>query len=298
MRTCLLIFALLVAGCHATPKGPPVESPVVSPILPAGVALTGPMVSGPLFDAPVAAESSCGPEVIYAPPGEFAPPPVMLAPEQSCGPVVYPPQALPPGVLAAPAFDPAAPQGAISPGFGLPTVPTTDGSIPNPMPIPVGNEEQTWDQLADVVSLYFPIAREQRVKMADGVLTEGLIETQYQTGATLLEPFRRDSVGSFNRWQSTLQTIRRRALVRVIPDGRGYLVGVEVEKQLEDLPAPVSASAGAAAVGTNETLPNGIEPRNGIVLPSPYWIDQGRDTPLEQDMLAEIAERLAPAAAR
>ncbi|QDU88085.1 hypothetical protein Pla175_14560 [Pirellulimonas nuda] len=265
------------------------ESAVVSPILPGGVAM-----GGPLFEAPVV-EESCGPEVIYAPPGQVAPPPIMIAPEPNCGPVVFPPQALPPGVLAAPAFDPAAPQGAISPGFGLPGVPAAAQGLPNPLPIPVGDEEHTWDELADVVSLYFPIVREQRVKMADGVLTEGLIETPYQTGATLLEPLRRDSVGSFNRWQSTLQTIRRRALVRVIPDGRGYLVKVEVEKQLEDLPAPVSASAGQAAFRNDPSLPSRITQQNGVVLPSAYWIDLGRDQPLEQAMLTEIAKRLAPA---
>ena len=49
----------------------------------------------------------------------------------------------------------------------------------------------------------------------------------------MVEPHRRDSVGRYNRWESTFQTIRRRATVRVIPDASGYVVDVTVEKDLE-----------------------------------------------------------------
>ena len=79
------------------------------------------------------------------------------------------------------------------------------------MVVPVADDEFAWDQIADVVSDYFPIAREQRARRGGDGFVEGRIETVPQVGATWLEPQRRDSVGNFNRWESTFQTIRRRA---------------------------------------------------------------------------------------
>ena len=87
----------------------------------------------------------------------------------------------------------------------------------NPISVPVVDDDLAWDQIADVVSDYFPIAREQRARRGGEVWTEGRIETVPQDGATWLEPHRKDSVGSFNRWESTFQSIRRRATVRVFP---------------------------------------------------------------------------------
>jgi hypothetical protein len=168
---------------------------------------------------------------------------------------------------------------------------------PNPIAVPVVDEELAWDQIADVVSDYFTIAREQRARRSGEVVTEGRIDTAPLDGATWLEPHRKDSVGSFNRWESTFQTIRRRAVVRVIPDAAGYLVEVMVEKELEYLPTPEKATAGAATFRYDSSLPTRRLEQVSRTQSSPRWIQLGRDPPLEQRMLADIQARLSGLAA-
>jgi hypothetical protein len=158
--------------------------------------------------------------------------------------------------------------------------------------VPVVDEEIVWDQIVAVVSDYFTVTREQRARRSE-FPTEGRIETAPQDGASWLEPHRHDSVGRFNRWESTYQTIRRRAIVRVVPDAAGYLVEAIVEKELEDLPKPEHATAGAATFRNDASLPSRrLEQVNRTHL-SPRWIQLGRDPALEQRMLAEIHARLS-----
>jgi hypothetical protein len=190
-----------------------------------------------------------------------------------------------------------APGGPISPQFGLPVGADMAAGIVNPIAVPVADEQFAWDQIADVVSDYFTIAREQQARRSGEAVMEGFIETAPQVGATWLEPHRRDSVGSFNRWESTFQTIRRRALVRVIPDAAGYLVEVIVEKELEDLPKPEHATAGAGTFRNDSSLPSRRLEQVSHTRSSPRWISLGRDPLLEQRMLAEIHARLGAVSA-
>ena len=179
----------------------------------------------------------------------------------------------------------------MSPQFGLPAAPAAAPGFANPIFVPASNDEYAWEQISDVVSDYFTISREQQVRRSGDAWCEGRIETQYQGGASWLEPFRKDSVGMFNRWESTFQTIRRKATVRVTPDANGYLVEVVVEKELEDLPHPERASAGAAAF-PNQSLPTERAGDVSRTLSSPRWLPLGRDPALEAKMLADIHARL------
>jgi hypothetical protein len=216
---------------------------------------------------------------------------------------VYPPQPaapLPsqsPGPLFGPAMLPGSPAGAVAaPPVGIAPLPQAAIAAPglaNPIAVPVIDEELAWDQIVDVVSDYFTVAREQRARRGGDVWSEGRIETAHQTGATWLEPHRGDSVGTFNRWESTFQTIRRRAVIRVIPDAAGYLVEVVVEKELEDLPNPEKATAGAATFRTDGSLPSRRLEEVSRTRSSPRWLQLGRDPALEQQMLAEIHARLS-----
>ena len=108
----------------------------------------------------------------------------------------------------------------------------------NPVLTPPINRDFLWDQLVDVVDDYFEIEREDRVRLVDNMLTLGRIETVPELSATLLEPWKRDSVGYYQRLESTLQTMRRQATVQVVPTENGYLVDVTVYKYLEDLRTP------------------------------------------------------------
>ena len=213
--------------------------------------------------------------------------PAMGGPVQGVGP-----EMLPPPAEAGSPLSGIAPGGSVSPQFGLPTpAEAMPGGAP-PIFVPASNDEYAWEQIADVVSDYFTISREQQVRRSGEAWSEGRIETAYQGGAGWLEPFRKDSVGAFNKWESTFQTIRRKATVRVIPDANGFVVEVIVEKELEDLPHPERSSAGIAAFPNDSSLPT---PRAGDVsrtLSSPRWLSLGRDPALEAKMLADIHARL------
>lgn len=278
----------------------------------------GPPSWGQQF-APAAPAYSSTPSPTVIVPGapEYAPSaPVVITPVQPPGPMSYPQPSVLPGAVVTPqpiAAPPigTAPGGAMVPPVGGVPIPsaTFDNPAappplapnpmavqnlgPNPITVPVTNEEVAWDQIVDVLSDYFTIAREHRARREGQAWTEGRIETAPLDGATWLEPFRRDSVGSFNRWESTFQTIRRRALVRVIPDAAGYQVEVIVEKELEDLPQPERATAGAAAFrGANtESLPSRRLEDVSRMRSSPHWLLLGRDPLLEQQILAEIQAR-------
>ena len=185
------------------------------------------------------------------------------------------------------------------PVTGLPILPgqpmMASGPLPlaqaNPSFVAGSNRDFVWDQVVDVVDDYFRIEREQRVQLAGNVLTEGRIDTFPKGGATWFEPQRHDSVGPYNLLESTLQTIQRRALVRVIPTEGGFLVDVAVYKELEALSPPEHATAGAVTF-RNDSSPKGNRDRSA---PQPsadrQWIPQGRDAALEQQIIAQILIR-------
>jgi hypothetical protein len=185
-----------------------------------------------------------------------------------------------------------APGGAISPQFGLPAGPEPLPGIANPILVPVTDDQLAWDQIVDVVSGYFRVTRELQARRSGEAWSEGRIETAQQAGATLLEPQRGDSVGWFNLWESTFQSIRRTAVVRVIPDANGYLVEVVVQKELEDLPQPERSTISEATLHQDESLPSHRMANVNRARTSPRWVPLGRDPALEQRMLADIHARL------
>ncbi|MEX0939510.1 MAG: hypothetical protein WDZ59_16725 [Pirellulales bacterium] len=162
----------------------------------------------------------------------------------------------------------------------------------NPLFVPVGNYDFAWDQLVDVVDDYFRIDTEQRVQPVGSIWTDGRLESFPQGGATYLEPHRLDSIGRYNRLESTLQSIRRIATLRATPADGGLMVEVIVEKQLENVPLPEHATAGAATFRSINSVDDPQEELDDQLVDFQQWIPQGRDLALEQQILAEIAARL------
>lgn len=151
--------------------------------------------------------------------------------------------------------------------------------------------DYVYDQVVDVVDNYFEIEREERPRLVGDVITPGRIDTLPTVGSTLLEPWRKDSANAYQRLESTLQSMRRRALVQVIPTAEGTLIDVAVYKELEDVIRPEFAPTAAATFRHDESLIRYSEPVGGQ--PAPLgWIPQGRDCALEQRMLAQIMRRL------
>ena len=174
---------------------------------------------------------------------------------------------------------------------GLENQPIPATQVANPLAVPMLDRWLVMEQISDEVDNYFRILREERIRVHDGILSEGRIETLPKIGSTLLEPWRRDSLVGFERLHATLQTVRRYAKVRVVPAGDRYLVDVQVFKELEDLEQPRGSGISGQILRTDSTLdidrqlPELAEPGNG-------WIPLGRDVLLEQQILRNIQTRL------
>jgi hypothetical protein len=153
----------------------------------------------------------------------------------------------------------------------------------NPVFVPAGNEDAAWERTVDVVHDYFDIERENRIIGSQ----PGVIETRYRIGASLLEPWHRDSQGFENRLESSLQSIRRKAIVSVTPAQGGYLVGIEVFKEIEDLPGIANNTAGGATFAQTSPLRRDLDLVTGQSSPS-GWVALGHDEILESEMLRRV----------
>lgn len=152
----------------------------------------------------------------------------------------------------------------------------------NQLFVPASNEESVWERTVDVVHDYFEIAKEN--KPFAGVIE---IETKPKVGASVIEPWHRDSPGLRNRMESTLQSIRRRGFINISAADGGYIVAIEVYKELEDLPGLAANQPGAATFLQANPL------RRDLNLvgqrPSPVgWVSLGRDMALEQTMVQSL----------
>ena len=163
-------------------------------------------------------------------------------------------------------------------------------NMPNPLTVPQYDRALIMDQISDELDNYFRIFKEERIRIVDSLKTEGWIETHPKIGATLLEPWHRDSTPGFERLQSTLQTIRRFAKVRVIPTNNSYLIDVKVFKELEDKPAPQSATSSGRQLRHDNALD--IDREDISLTGSSGWIPLGRDISLENRILKNIQARI------
>jgi hypothetical protein len=187
--------------------------------------------------------------------------------------------------------------GALAPPPGVIQAPPPPPA--NPITVNVMDRDFVWDQVVDVVDDYFRIQKEDRVKLVGDLLTEGRIDTYPRTGSTIFEPWNKDSVTAYQRWEATLQSLRRTAIVRVIPSAGGFDVDVQVYQELENLARPESGAVTLAHAGElrNDNSLLRVENPVGGRQATLGWIGQGRDTILEQKILADIHARLAGHAA-
>jgi hypothetical protein len=166
--------------------------------------------------------------------------------------------------------------------------------LPNPLSIPVADQDFVWSQLTDELDDYFKIRREERTRVIDNVITEGWIETYPTIGSTIPEKWRSDSTPGYEKIHATLQTVRRWARVRVIPTAGAFQFDVQVFKELEDLEYPQNSTVGESLVFLNATPHFGeSEVSDDPFSPQIYgWIPLGRDLSLEQRILSRLQARL------
>ena len=163
--------------------------------------------------------------------------------------------------------------------------------VPNPLELPPAADGFVWSQVVDAVDDYFRITREQPVQNSNGIILDGRVETSYRIGASILEPWRKDSTAGFERLQSTLQSIRRRAIVTVRPSGAAYSIEVVVQKDLEDTDRSQFEVESASTMRHDGTIIRAQDANDD----SPQtlgWIPLGRDTSLEQVILRDIFGRI------
>jgi hypothetical protein len=189
----------------------------------------------------------------------------------------------PPGVVAT----------APAPVAVAPPPPT---AYANPIFIPIADPECAWEQIEDVVDDYFRIESEDPARIVNNVPTEGTMRTVPEVSPTIFEPWRRDTGDPEQRTENTLQTMRRRAVIRVMPVQGGQNVEVAVFKDLEDNARPEHATAGAATFRYDSSLSRVTNPVGGDAI-TKGWINQGRDTSLEQQIICNLLTRTSTAAA-
>ena len=144
--------------------------------------------------------------------------------------------------------------------------------------------ETTWERTVDALhAFHFSIEKENRLA--------GTIQTDYLSGAGLLEPWHRDSVTLGDRLESSLQPIRRRAVVTLTPVENGVLVAVEVIKEREHPQRPTRHAPGVATYPESRPVQRDLDVVLGESAP-PGWITLGRDAALEEALQAEIVGRI------
>lgn len=158
----------------------------------------------------------------------------------------------------------------------------TPAAVANPFLVQGVNHEILWERTIDVLHRYhFSVAREDRVA--------GVIETAPRVGSSLFEPWHHDSVGLENRLESTLQSIRRRVIVTLLPaDTTGnYFVTVQAIKEREDVTGAAVKSAGGSTFLESQPLAVDLDPILGLTAP-PGYVALGRDAALEQSLLRSL----------
>jgi hypothetical protein len=107
----------------------------------------------------------------------------------------------------------------------------------------------------------------------------------------MTELWHADSVGVAERFDCTLQTIRRRVEVLVVPETGGYTIEVKVFKELEDNPRPLRAVANASNLRFRDSADEFAD-KIDVDRSSAGWFIIERDAAMENRLLMEIVYRL------
>ncbi len=176
---------------------------------------------------------------------------------------------------------------------------TEEGNL-NPLYVETENANYLWEGVIDVLDNYFPVTYERPVFKLDhatpggavlSTWTEGRVDTEPVIAAGVLQPWRKNSVTISQRMEATFQTIRRKAVVRIVPVEKGFLIHLAVYNEIENLPNPMNSTMSGTNLTFSEdmsqlTLPTGDAAQND------GWIPYGRNEEFEQYILQEIAWRL------
>jgi hypothetical protein len=156
----------------------------------------------------------------------------------------------------------------------------------NPLFVPQGQDAQqyqrVYDTVYDVAHKYFDIASSN--------MYAGEMLGVPRISAGIFDWIQVEGYDTYELFQSTAQSIRRRLHIQIIPaEVGGYFVLVKVIKELED------PGQNVTPVGTHHLRPDDPTNRHGVMpsqVTGPRWIDLGRDTRFEELILSKLKERL------
>ena len=143
---------------------------------------------------------------------------------------------------------------------------------------------------ADAEKIEFAARRvlaELRFEVEVPEASEGRLATGWLTGASWFEFWRRDTRGTYQTAESSLNTIRRRATITISPKEAGSEVFVKVDKQRRSIPdaAPESISHAFSLYNPEDS---DLVRQNELAPEALTWVDAGRDDVLEQYILERI----------
>lgn len=131
-----------------------------------------------------------------------------------------------------------------------------------------------------------------RIEKADA--EAGLIRTRPLSGAQFFEPWRKDSVGSFNKTEANLHSIRRTVELQISKKDDDTCIACRVTTQRLNLPeTEVNSSARAYAIfsESSDSLQNmTLNPEQGTGI---AWIDLGNDARLASKVLERIEKQIS-----
>jgi len=156
----------------------------------------------------------------------------------------------------------------------------SEGRFANPSPF-TDTDAGTVEQVARRVLM------ELRFEPVIPAKSKGHIETQPLTGASWFEFWRKDTIGRVQVAESSLHTVRRRAMVTVSPKDGGSQVFVQVIKERAAAPGTMPTSFGYALSQHNVESTN-LMRQDALEETDYVWVRTGRDPLLEQYILEQI----------
>jgi hypothetical protein len=142
--------------------------------------------------------------------------------------------------------------------------------------------DRLWEAALTVLRKHYfsPARRDRRA---------GVITTHPTTAENFFEFWRDDTVGSFEKAEANLHTIRKYVTLRLSKTDNPGMYGLQVEVQSERLDQPerqiTSASAALRAFSA------GLPTTEGQPTAPETWVPLGRDAKLEQYLLGKILTR-------
>ena len=136
------------------------------------------------------------------------------------------------------------------------------------------------------------VLRRHRFRLDQVDRRSGTITTFPETSQSFFEFWRHDVDTAYDRLESTLRTVRRRAVVQVDRNEAGGAgqVTVTVYRQTFATPERQFNNSAATLRIFAETLP-GVAGEPVLTRADDYWIDAGRDAAMESRLARQILDR-------